>query len=129
MYSKNQYKIVSPENPFCNLVFNGHCTIIDSKSRIWDDDSQGRSYPSEDCRPILDKGNYSYDIHCENDLCHIFDKSGNIVYQTWEMTDIFLSFYFNNAIKEDDLWSYSVNSDSIKNRKLIPVDWKGNVIK
>lgn len=129
MNSKNQYKIINPENPFCGLIFNGQCVIIDSESRIWDNDSHGRSYPSEDCRPILTEGKYSYDIHCENNLCHIFDKNNNIVYQTLELTDIFLSFYFNNATKEEDLWDYSVNSDSIKNRKLIPVDWKGNVIK
>lgn len=50
-----KYEITNKENPFFGNVFDGSPVTISEEKRIWDNDSQGRSYPEKDCIMTLDE--------------------------------------------------------------------------
>lgn len=50
-----KYQIINPEHAFPGLFFNGHEVVIGGENRIWNDDSQGQSFPAADCIDISQK--------------------------------------------------------------------------
>ena len=37
------------------LIFEGTPIVINNTQRIWNDESQGQSYPEKDCIPLIEK--------------------------------------------------------------------------
>lgn len=46
-----KYKVIS--GTFKDHEFNGHPLNIEGESRIWDEDSSGRSYPADNCIELI----------------------------------------------------------------------------
>jgi len=46
------YRVVNPKSPFYRHIFPGAPIVINGEHRIWDNSSQGRSYPAIDCELI-----------------------------------------------------------------------------
>lgn len=46
------YEIVNENNPFFGKVFEGHRVTMSGESRIWNDESEGQSFPENDCECV-----------------------------------------------------------------------------
>jgi len=52
MSKNNHYKVVDINHIFYGHIFNGYPIKIGGEARIWDNGSQGRSYPASACKMI-----------------------------------------------------------------------------